>query len=289
MPHSSNQMQENANNGDFSRFIGCNRNNANRKVQFEINRPSPFTISSSFPFPPLLPDKRSYWKRKFSSQQPIRLSILKLDGSTFDITVMKKATVAKLKQAVEAAFSHIPRQGDCKISWSHVWGHFCLCFEHMKLLRDRDTITRYGIKNGDQLQFVRHTPIYTIAGERSVKQTYSQDESEGSPSITDSRGETKNKQIHVKNEVSEGYKGLGASKKYQSDYGCTMRGLFSDRRQEGPTKRNYRVIRLGRPLPCDEANSKERRDGSSRLDAYPSSSFSDYVGGFGYPTGYCLK
>lgn len=30
---------------------------------------------------------------------------------------MKNATVAKLKQAVEAAFSHLPRQGDCKISW----------------------------------------------------------------------------------------------------------------------------------------------------------------------------
>ncbi|KAL8216840.1 hypothetical protein R6Q57_023677 [Mikania cordata] len=285
MPHSSNQVLENKN--DCSNF-GCNRNNGvNRKVQFDINRPSPFTIASSLP--PLLPDKRSYWKRvsfgKFSSQ-PIRLSILKLDGSVFDVTVMKKATVAKLKQAVEAAFNHMHRQGDCNISWSHVWGHFCLCFEHMKLLRDRDPVTRYGIKNGDQLQFVRHTPICTIAGETSTKLTYNQNESQGSSSLSNSCGNMKYKQNLVKNEVSEGYnKGFGASNKLQS----SRKGLFSDRRQEASTKRNYHVVRLGQPVPCNDANTSGRRDASCGVDAFSSGTFSDYVGGFGYPTGYCLK
>ncbi|KAI3716708.1 hypothetical protein L1987_67770 [Smallanthus sonchifolius] len=111
--------------------------------------------------------------RKFSSQ-PIRLSVLKLDGSSFDIFVKKKATVGKVKQAIEAAF----KQGDSKISWSHVWGNFCLCFEQMKLLHDRDSIARFGIKNGAQLQFVRYTPLYTLAGETSERLTCSLDEPE---------------------------------------------------------------------------------------------------------------
>ncbi|KAK1429631.1 hypothetical protein QVD17_11845 [Tagetes erecta] len=245
----------------------------------QVHRPSPFTIATSFP--PLLSDNRSYWKRvsfgRFSSQ-PIRLSILKLDGSTFDIIVMKNATVAKLKQAVEAAFSHLPRQGDCKISWSYVWGHFCLCFEHMKLLRDRDSITRYGIKNGDQLQFVRHTPMYTIAGETSVERTHISDESQGSSSISVMCGDMRSKQNFVKNEVTEGYRDFGDSKKYQSNGASTTRGLSSHRKQEGSTKRNDRVVRLGRPMP------REDKDASRRLDTYPPNTFSDYVGGFGYPT-----
>ncbi|KAJ0849244.1 putative U11/U12 small nuclear ribonucleoprotein 25kDa protein [Helianthus annuus] len=271
MGHSSNQVPDD--NGD------CSNLGYNNRCQT-----SPFTTASSFP--PLLPDKRSYWKRvsfgRFSSQ-PIGLSVLKLDGSTFDIIVTKKATVAKLKQAVEDAFSHLHTQGDCWISWPHVWGNFCLCFEHMKLLRDRDPIARYGIKNGDQLQFVRHTPIYTIAGETSVENSCGPDDCEGSSSTSYLCGDMKKKQNLVKNEVSEGYKDYGASKKY------TMRGLLSDRRQEGPTKRNYRVVRLGRPLPCDDENSNKRKEISCRLDTYSCGSFCDYVGGFGYPTGYCLK
>ena len=34
-----------------------------------------------------------------------------------DILVAKTATVAELMQAVEAAFSHLPRKGAGKISW----------------------------------------------------------------------------------------------------------------------------------------------------------------------------
>lgn len=34
-----------------------------------------------------------------------------------DVIVTRKATVAKLKQSVEAAFGHFPTQGDSKISW----------------------------------------------------------------------------------------------------------------------------------------------------------------------------
>ncbi|CAI0444308.1 unnamed protein product [Linum tenue] len=49
--------------------------------------------------------------------RPITLSVLKLDGSCFDIQIKHLATVGELKQAVEAAFSYMPQKGPGKISW----------------------------------------------------------------------------------------------------------------------------------------------------------------------------
>ncbi|XP_022134606.1 uncharacterized protein LOC111006831 [Momordica charantia] len=100
--------------------------------------------------------------------QPLHLSVLKLDGSCFDIQVKKSATVAELKGAVEAVFSHMPQDGPGKISWLHVWWHFCLCYAGEKLVDDTDYIANFGIKDGDQLQFVRHvTTGYNVIRKQS--------------------------------------------------------------------------------------------------------------------------
>ncbi|CAJ2675003.1 uncharacterized protein LOC123915256 [Trifolium pratense] len=88
--------------------------------------------------------------------QPLRLSVLKLDGSSFDIQVSKTATIAELKDAVEAVFSYSPQHGPGKISWPHVWGQFCLCYDGMKLVTEEDHLRNYGVKDGDQLNFIRH-------------------------------------------------------------------------------------------------------------------------------------
>ncbi|KAK6162071.1 hypothetical protein DH2020_001912 [Rehmannia glutinosa] len=89
-------------------------------------------------------------------QHPLRLAVLKLDGSSFEIEVAKSGTVGELKRAVESAFSHLPKTGPGRVSWEHVWGQFCLCHEGQKLLTDSDYISMFGIKDGDQLQFVHH-------------------------------------------------------------------------------------------------------------------------------------
>ncbi|KAL6985258.1 hypothetical protein U1Q18_018634 [Sarracenia purpurea var. burkii] len=114
---------------------------------------------------PISPHLRVYGlsRRRFSydklPHQPLKLTIRKLDGSSFDVEVAKTATVAELKGAVEGTFSHIPRTGSGKISWPHVWGHFCLCYDGWKLLAESEPISNYGINDGDQLQFVRHVSI----------------------------------------------------------------------------------------------------------------------------------
>ncbi|XVE97415.1 hypothetical protein REPUB_Repub03eG0017300 [Reevesia pubescens] len=101
-------------------------------------------------------------------EEPINLSIWKLDGSSFDVEVIKSATIAELKFAVQDVFNHMPKKGPGKISWSHVWGHFCLCYDGQKLVTDTDHIIDYGIRDGDQLQFIRHvTSGYNLTKIRS--------------------------------------------------------------------------------------------------------------------------
>lgn len=93
-------------------------------------------------------------------QQLLRLSIIKLDGSSFDVQIGSSSMVGELKLAVEEVFSWSPKVGQGKISWSHVWGHFCLCCDGQALVNDKMTIKSLGIKDGDQLKFMRHMSIY---------------------------------------------------------------------------------------------------------------------------------
>lgn len=89
----------------------------------------------------------------------IKLSLVKLDNSSFDVQVNGNATIGELKETVEDVFVQSPKDGANPISWSHVWGHFCLCYEDQKLVNDRDYIRNYGIKDGDKLHFIRHLSI----------------------------------------------------------------------------------------------------------------------------------
>ncbi|KAE8687675.1 ATP synthase subunit b' [Hibiscus syriacus] len=71
------------------------------------------------------------------------------------------ATVADLKLGVQNVFDHMPNDGPDKISWIHVWGHFCLSYGDQKLIQDTDLIVNYGIKDADQLHFIRHVSTST--------------------------------------------------------------------------------------------------------------------------------
>ncbi|TKY74740.1 U11/U12 small nuclear ribonucleoprotein 25 kDa protein [Spatholobus suberectus] len=88
--------------------------------------------------------------------ETLNLSILKLNASSFRVEVANAATVADLKQAVEAVFCHMPQKGPGKILWPLVWRQFCLCYQGHKLVTETDYIRDYGIKDGDQLHFVHH-------------------------------------------------------------------------------------------------------------------------------------
>ncbi|EOA35649.1 hypothetical protein CARUB_v10020871mg [Capsella rubella] len=97
---------------------------------------------------------------KLPPQGRIKLSVVKLNGSLFaDVEVAKDCSVAELKRAVEQVFNISPLEGHGRISWSHVWGHFCLCYRDQRLLNDKSSIRYLGLNDGDQLHFVRHLSI----------------------------------------------------------------------------------------------------------------------------------
>nr|GMD90086.1 u11u12 small nuclear ribonucleoprotein 25 kDa protein [Ipomoea batatas] len=113
--------------------------------------------SLSFPFQFFSVEGFSYGK---IPDQPLKFTVLKLDGTSFDIEVAGNRTVVDLKNAVEAAFSHLEEEdGAQEVSWSHVWGHFCLSYNGKQLLTDSDYIESHGIKDGDKLAFTRQETI----------------------------------------------------------------------------------------------------------------------------------
>lgn len=93
-----------------------------------------------------------------------------------DVQVSRMAKVAKLIEAVKDVFDHSANDDEV-ISWyisysvhefwfiiswkfkflrinmcrSHVWGHFCLCYNGKKLLDYKAYIRVIGIKDGDQV------------------------------------------------------------------------------------------------------------------------------------------
>ncbi|MCE3050844.1 hypothetical protein HAX54_048283 [Datura stramonium] len=125
----------------------------------------PFLLNDSIP-------RKSLYYNKLP-EEPLNLTVLKLDGSSF--------VAAELKQAVESAFSHLPKTGTGKVSWSHVWGHFCLSYNERKLLTDSDLLGTYRIKDGDKLSFTRHVSIsYNLVKTRSARE----DPHKNEPSIS---------------------------------------------------------------------------------------------------------
>ncbi|XP_038904272.1 U11/U12 small nuclear ribonucleoprotein 25 kDa protein-like isoform X2 [Benincasa hispida] len=107
--------------------------------------------------------------RLLPRQDLIDLFVLKLDGSVFGIRVSRNATVADLKRAIEEVFDSPGGSEHCKITWSLIWGHFCLCYEGEKLIDDKTCIRVFGIKDGDQLQFLRHMSINCLPVKRDGK------------------------------------------------------------------------------------------------------------------------
>ncbi|XP_042384678.1 uncharacterized protein LOC121976549 [Zingiber officinale] len=100
--------------------------------------------------------RRSSFSYRRLPEQRLRLSVLKLDGSSFDLEIAKAATVMELKMKIEIIFDKIAVEGGYSISWSHVWNRFCLCYNGYKLINDGEQLIGFGIKDGDQLHFAKH-------------------------------------------------------------------------------------------------------------------------------------
>ncbi|KAJ6790868.1 Uncharacterized protein M6B38_248540 [Iris pallida] len=117
------------------------------------------------------PSRRSSFSYCRLPDPSLRLSILRLDSTSFEVKVSRTANVLRLKMAVEDVFRDLSEktEGGGNIFWSHVWGHFCLCFKDYKLLDDRKSLKEYGIKDGDQLRFIRHLSVNQNPNKKRLK------------------------------------------------------------------------------------------------------------------------
>ncbi|CAM9002958.1 unnamed protein product [Rhodiola kirilowii] len=181
--------------------------------------------SASLTLSPLIIDSFSRKSLSYDKlpHQPLCLTIHKLDGSSFDIEVVDGATVGQLKEAVEDFFSDLPRKGPDKISWPHVWGHFCLFFAGQKLLSEELSIKEYGIRDGDQLQFVRHVS-FTFNAEKSSSKKHAANKQQKMALPSPRANEVKNKNDELRIDIEKLQYEVGDS--FIEENECTMPPCF---------------------------------------------------------------
>ncbi|XP_010486358.1 PREDICTED: U11/U12 small nuclear ribonucleoprotein 25 kDa protein [Camelina sativa] len=86
----------------------------------------------------------------------MRLSVIKLDGSSLDVAVMNSATLKDLKLLIKKKVNEMEQanMGHRHISWKHVWSNFCLSYNNEKLLDDNALLQDVGVRNNSQVTFM---------------------------------------------------------------------------------------------------------------------------------------
>lgn len=111
-------------------------------------------ILSDVPKKPSLSDVDTLISLELGSA--MRVSVLKLDGTSFDVAVMNTASVKDLKLAIKQKVNEMEqsKMGHRHISWKHVWANFCLSYHNEKLLDDKAALEGFGVRNNSKVQFV---------------------------------------------------------------------------------------------------------------------------------------
>ncbi|GMN34870.1 hypothetical protein TIFTF001_004956 [Ficus carica] len=103
----------------------------------------------------------------------MRISVLKLDGTSIDVAVLNIATVKDLKLAIKQKVNEMEqsKMGHRHISWKHVWGNFCLLYHNEKLHDDKAALQGFGIRNNSKVQFVPYV-VSKNAGRHSKRRKH---------------------------------------------------------------------------------------------------------------------
>ncbi|XWS24553.1 hypothetical protein CRYUN_Cryun28dG0112500 [Craigia yunnanensis] len=135
--------------------VGYNGNNVKKaKLHSTLAALLDDPILADVPKKPTLSDVDTLISLELGSA--MRISILKLDGTSFDVAVMNSATVKDLKLAIKKKVieSEQSKMGHRHISWKHVWANFCLGHHNEKLLDDGAALYDFGVRNNSQVQFL---------------------------------------------------------------------------------------------------------------------------------------
>ncbi|URE40990.1 U11 U12 small nuclear ribonucleoprotein 25 kDa [Musa troglodytarum] len=107
-------------------------------------------ILSDVPRKPTLADVDTLINLELGSA--MKISVTKMDNTSFDVAVLNSATVKDLKLAIRKKINEIEqaKMGHRHISWRHVWANFCLAHHNEKLIDDNSMLTEYGIHNNSK-------------------------------------------------------------------------------------------------------------------------------------------
>ncbi|XP_077415917.1 U11/U12 small nuclear ribonucleoprotein 25 kDa protein isoform X1 [Vanacampus margaritifer] len=89
--------------------------------------------------------------------QAMTVKVLKADGEIMPIVVVQDASVLDLKKAIRR-FVELKQQregGVRHISWRYTWRSYNLVFQGEKLEDDRVRLKDYGIRNRDEVTFMK--------------------------------------------------------------------------------------------------------------------------------------
>ncbi|CAN6481625.1 unnamed protein product [Victoria cruziana] len=121
-------------------------------------------ILSDVPKKPTLADVDTLINLEMGSA--MKVFILRMDASTFEVAVLNSATVKDLKLAIAKKTNEMEQaqMGHRHISWRHVWSNFCLAYRNEKLIDDGNLLQDFGIRNNSQVNFVPY-----VASKQSQK------------------------------------------------------------------------------------------------------------------------
>ncbi|KAM9780365.1 U11/U12 small nuclear ribonucleoprotein 25 kDa protein [Neosynchiropus ocellatus] len=89
--------------------------------------------------------------------QAMTVRVLRADGDVMPIVVVQNASLLDLKKAIRR-FMELKqqREGGVKhISWRYIWRTFSLVFQGEKLDDDKMKLKDYGLRNRDEVTFVK--------------------------------------------------------------------------------------------------------------------------------------
>ncbi|XP_039079337.1 U11/U12 small nuclear ribonucleoprotein 25 kDa protein [Hyaena hyaena] len=89
--------------------------------------------------------------------QAMTVRVCKMDGEIMPVVVVQNATVLDLKKAIQRYVQlRQEREGGIQhISWSYVWRTYYLISAGEKLTEDRKKLRDYGIRNRDEVSFIK--------------------------------------------------------------------------------------------------------------------------------------
>ncbi|XP_037487468.1 U11/U12 small nuclear ribonucleoprotein 25 kDa protein-like [Triticum dicoccoides] len=88
----------------------------------------------------------------------MRVTVVKLDNTSFDVAVLNTATLKDLKLAIRKKITEIEQgqMGHRHISWKHIWENYCLTHQSEKLIDDNSALSSYDIRNNSKVCFSPH-------------------------------------------------------------------------------------------------------------------------------------